>query len=174
MHTYTHAHIHTYTHERRYFDAGELENYDRKTTAGLSVACLRAGDESTALEVFESALKPAPGSPASVAAAADTTGDDTAASSSSASASQAEAIDESDEEEDDWEAMEASEAMEEILDAEGEVLPELLGYYVDRVQKEKSQEAVMGVSRRCSALLCCTLSRVKWAGRCCRGFGRTA
>lgn len=86
------------------------------------MACLRAGDEDSALEVFQSAVKPSP-------TMEGTVGTD------------------GDEGEEDWAVVEAEERIVEILKAEGEVLPELLGYYLDRLQKDRSQEAAFGVSR---------------------------
>ncbi|CAM9541464.1 unnamed protein product [Scytosiphon promiscuus] len=79
-----------------YLEDDELEHHDRMTTAGLAVACLRAGEESSAMAMLESAVRPY---------------------SSSAGESA----------------------------AGGEVLPELLDYYLERSQKESSQEAAAGV-----------------------------
>lgn len=107
---------------RRYLEENDLDNHDRGTTAGLAVACLRAGDEDSALEVFQSAVKPSP-------TMEGTVGTD------------------GDEGEEDWAVIKAEERIVEILKAEGEVLPELLGYYLDRLQKDRSQEAAFGVSR---------------------------
>lgn len=107
---------------RRYLEDNDLDNHDRGTTAGLAVACLRAGDEDSALEVFRSAVKPSPAMEGTVGA-------------------------DEDEGEEDWAMNEAEERIVEILEAEGEVLPELLGYYLDRLQKDRSQEAAFGVSK---------------------------
>lgn len=116
----------------RYLEAGELESHDRMTTAGLAVACLRAGDESSALEMLNAAVKPY-----SSSADADTT--------STTTTEGGEEDDDEEEGEEDWEALEAEEELEDILEAEGEVLPELLDYYLERGQKESSQEAAIGV-----------------------------
>ncbi len=112
----------------RYLEAGELENHDRMTTAGLAVACLRAGEEASALEMLDAAVKPY-----------------SLASSADGAIGDAEGEEEEEEEEEDWEALEAAQELEEILEAEGEVLPELLDYYLERGQKESSQEAAAGV-----------------------------
>lgn len=115
----------------RYLEAGELENHDRTTTAGLAVAFLRAGDEASALEMLDAAVKPYSSFPGADATSAtiEGMGEDG----------------EEEEEEEDWEALEAEEELEEILEAEGDVLPELLDYYLERGQKESSQEAAVGV-----------------------------
>lgn len=111
----------------RYLEDGELENHDRMTTAGLAVACLRAGDETSALEMLESAVKPY-------------------SSSTPEGNEELQVEEEEEQEEEDWEALEAEEEQEKILEAEGEVLPELLDFYLERGQKESSQEAAAGVS----------------------------
>ena len=79
------------------------------------MACLRAGDEASALEVFQSAVKPLP------------------------------TLESSDSADEDWAMVEAEASAKEILKAEGEVLPELLSHYLDRLQKERSKEAATGV-----------------------------
>lgn len=117
----------------RYLEAGELENHDRMTTAGLAVACLRAGEEGSALEMLDAAVKPY-----CLAPSAD-------GATGYAEEEEDEEEDEWEEEEEDWEELEAAEELEEILEAEGEVLPELLDYYLERGQKESSQEAAAGV-----------------------------
>lgn len=117
---------------RRYLEAGELEHHDRMTTAGLAVACLRAGEEASALEMLDAAVKPY-----SSTADADTPSAD--------SINGIEEDEDEEGEEEDWEALEAEEELEDILEAEGEVLPELLDYYLERGQKESSQEAAIGV-----------------------------
>ena len=140
----------------RYLDDGELEYHDRMTTAGLAVACLRAGDEASGLEIFESAIKPGKAAMEALAAAA-AAGAGAGVGAGSATFSgrdgvRSEALHgqrgqgEEEEEEEDWELLEAEEEQEDILEAEGEVLPELLGYYLERVEKERSQEAATGVS----------------------------
>lgn len=106
------------------------------TTAGLAVACLRAGEEASGLEILASAVKPGAAAAAALVAAA---------TSVHKGASHEQGGQEEEEEEEDWELLEAQEEQEEILEAEGEVLPELLGYYLDRVEKERSQEAAAGV-----------------------------
>ncbi|CAN0249742.1 unnamed protein product [Ascophyllum nodosum] len=102
---------------QRYLDDDDLENHDRGTTAGLAVACLRAGDEASALEVFQSAVKPLP------------------------------TLESSDSADEDWAMVEAEASAKEILKAEGEVLPELLSHYLDRLQKERSKEAATGLRK---------------------------
>lgn len=138
----------------RFLDEGVLEDYDRKTTAGLAVACLRAGDEATALEILRSVVKPGPAAAAvaanAAAAAANVSGDEER---------------DDDEEEEDWDMIAAEEEEEEIVDAEGQVLPELLGYYLDRVGKERSQEAAAGVRHCRGGGVCVFLLRLEWKGR---------
>ncbi|CAM9882402.1 unnamed protein product, partial [Laminaria digitata] len=132
----------------RYLDDDELENHDRMTTAGLAVACLRAGEETSGLEFLESAVKPGAAATAALAAAAATSaGDGVHKEALHEQRGGDEGGEEEEEEEEDWELLEAEEEQEEILEAEGEVLPELLGYYLDRVEKERSQEAAAGVRK---------------------------
>lgn len=54
-------------------------------------------------------------------------------------------VDEDGEDEDEEEDDEEEEEMNRVLTAEGEVLPELLGYYLERAEKESSREASQGV-----------------------------
>ena len=107
------------------------------TTAGLAVACLRAGEEASGLEILASAVKPGAAATAALAAAATSVHKGASQEQGGQGGEE--------EEEEDWELLEAEEEQEEILEAEGEVLPELLGYYLDRVEKERSQEAAAGV-----------------------------
>ncbi|CBN77943.1 YihA5, YihA/EngB-like GTPase [Ectocarpus siliculosus] len=117
-----------------YLEDGELESHDRMTTAGLAVACLRAGDETSALEMLESAVKPYSSS--------------TPEENEELQVEQEEEEEEEEEEEgEDWEALEAEEELEKILEAEGEVLPELLDFYLERGHKESSQEAAAGLRK---------------------------
>lgn len=115
----------------RFIQDGDLYNYDRATTAGLSVACLRAGDEANGLDLFNAALTPAPWL---------------------SSEGEVEDLEDKTEEEIDAMLLEMAEKDENeededsILAAEGEVLPEILGYYLDRADKDSSQEAARGVS----------------------------
>lgn len=80
------------------------------------MALLRAGDELAALDLFEAAVTPAPS--LSLARAQDR--------------------------DDDRDEVELDE--DDVVAAEAEVLPELLSFYLERAQRESSQEASKGVS----------------------------
>ena len=122
------------------------------TTAGLAVACLRAGDEASGLEFLESAVKLGAAATAALAAAVGNRAHNGVLHEQGGHGDDDDDDEEEEEEEEDWELLEAEEEQEEILEAEGEVLPELLGYYLDRVEKERSQEAAAGASLRGSGL----------------------
>ncbi|CAM9845730.1 unnamed protein product [Ectocarpus sp. 13 AM-2016] len=123
-----------------YLQDGELESHDRMTTAGLAVACLRAGDETSALEMLESAVKPCSSS-------MPEENEELYVEEEEDEEEEVEVEEEEEEEEEDWEALEAEEELEKIVEAEGEVLPELLDFYLERGQKESSQEAAAGLRK---------------------------